>query len=75
MLQGASMYLFTDKSTVEGALFKGNTPSRKLFNLIVCFRKVQMACDAEVVVSHVAGTRNITHKGPMECLEGYLRKG
>jgi hypothetical protein len=27
MLNGASLYLFTDNSTVEGALFKGNTPS------------------------------------------------
>jgi hypothetical protein len=53
------MYLFTDDSTVESALLKGNTPSRKLFNLIVRFRKVQMACGAEVVVSHVAGTRMI----------------
>jgi hypothetical protein len=39
-LQGSSMYLFTDNSMVEKALYKGNTPSRKLFNLIVSFRKV-----------------------------------
>jgi hypothetical protein len=59
MLMGASLYLFTDNSTVEGALFKGNTPSRKLFNLVVRFRKVQMAYNAEIIVSHVAGTRMI----------------
>jgi hypothetical protein len=41
LLQGSSMYLFTDNTTVKGALYKGNTPSRKLFNLIVRFRKVQ----------------------------------
>jgi hypothetical protein len=40
-LNGASLYLFTDNSTVEGALFEENTPSRKLFHLIVRFRKVQ----------------------------------
>jgi hypothetical protein len=59
MLQSASMYLFTDNSTVEGTLFKGSTPCRKLFNLIVRFRKVQISCDADVIVSHVAGTRMI----------------
>jgi hypothetical protein len=59
LLNGASMFLFTDNSTVEGALFKGNTPSRKLFNLIVRFRKIQMVRDAEIVVSHVSGTRMI----------------
>jgi hypothetical protein len=58
-LQGTSMYLFTDNSTVEGALFKGNTPSRKLFNLIVRFRKAQISCDAEIIVSHVSGSRMI----------------
>jgi hypothetical protein len=56
-LNGAMMCLFTDNSTVEGALYRGNNPSRKLFNLIIRFRKIQMACDAEIVMSHVAGTR------------------
>jgi hypothetical protein len=74
VLQGASMYLFTDNSAVEGALFKGNTPSRKLFNLIVRFRKVQMACDAEVIVSHVAGTRMIA-QGTDGVSRGLLMEG
>jgi hypothetical protein len=56
MVQGASMYLFTYNSTMAGPLLTGNTPSRKLFNLIVQFRKIQMSCDADVMVSHVAGT-------------------
>jgi hypothetical protein len=52
LLKGASLYIFTDNSTIEGAIFKGNTPSRKLFHLIVRFRKVQMLCDADILVSH-----------------------
>jgi hypothetical protein len=56
------LYLFTDNSTVESALVKGNTPSRKLFNLIVRFRKIQMKCDADIVVSHVSGTRMIEQR-------------
>jgi hypothetical protein len=59
LLQGALMNLFTDNSTIEAALFKGNTPSRKLFNLIIQFIKVQMACNADIIVSHVAGSRMI----------------
>jgi hypothetical protein len=62
MLQGASMYLFTDNSTVEGVLYKRNTPSRKLFNFIVRFRKVQIACNAEIIVSPVSGMSMITQQ-------------
>jgi hypothetical protein len=74
MLNGASMYLFTDNSTVEGALFKGNTPSRKLFELIVRFRKVQMNVDADIIVSHVAGTRMIA-QGTDGVSRGLLTEG
>jgi hypothetical protein len=74
MLNGASLYLFTDNSTVEGALFKGNTPSRKLFSLIVRFRKIQISCDADVIVSHVAGTRMIA-QGTDGVSRGLLTEG
>jgi hypothetical protein len=74
MLNGASMYLFTDNSTVEGALFKGNTPSRKLFNLIVRFRKTQMEGDADVIVSHVSGTQMIA-QGTDGVSRGLLNEG
>ena len=58
-LKGSLMFLFTDNSTVEGALYKGNTPSRKLFELIVRFRKVQLQNNATILVSHVSGKRMI----------------
>jgi hypothetical protein len=58
-LKGALMFLFTDNATVEGALFKGNTPSRKLFQLIVRLRKVELQNGATVQVSHVSGKRMI----------------
>jgi hypothetical protein len=54
-LKGSIMFLFTDNSTVEGALYKGNTPSRKLFGLIVRLRKVVFENGATVLVSHVSG--------------------
>jgi hypothetical protein len=43
MLNGVSMYLFTDNALVEGALF----------------RKVQMSYDEVIIVSHVSGTRMV----------------
>jgi hypothetical protein len=73
-LNGASMFLFTDNSTVEGALFKGNTASRKLFNLIARFRKIQITHDAQIVVSHVAGTQMIA-EGTDGVSRGALNQG
>jgi hypothetical protein len=58
-LKGALMYLFTDNSTVEGALYKGNTPSKKLFSLIVRLRKTAFENGATIVISHDSGKRMI----------------
>jgi hypothetical protein len=58
-LNGASMFLFTDNATVEAALYKGNSSNRKLFELIVRFRKISLACNATIFVSHVAGKRMV----------------
>jgi hypothetical protein len=66
--------LLTTRSTVEGALYKGNTPSQKLFNLIVRFRKVQMSCDADIIVSHVSGKRMIA-QGTDGVSRGLLNEG
>jgi hypothetical protein len=74
ILNGASMYLFTNNSTVEGTLFKGNTPSQKLFNLIVRFCKIRMACDADIIVSHASGTRMIA-QGTDGVSRGLLHEG
>ena len=41
-LQGAHLFLFTDNSTVESCLFRGNSTSRKLFELVVRLRTVEM---------------------------------
>ena len=50
-------------STVEAALHKGNTPSRKLFGLIVKLRTLQLNNDCEIIVSHhVSGKRMIDQR-------------
>jgi hypothetical protein len=73
-LNGAHLYLFTDNSTVEGALYKGNSPSRKLFQLIVRLRKVELDCAATITVSHVSGKRMIA-QGTDGISRGELNQG
>jgi hypothetical protein len=68
------MFLFTDNSTPASALFKGNMLSQKLFNMILRFQKIQIAHDAEIVVSHVAGTRMIA-QGTDTVSRGALNQG
>ena len=62
------LYLFIDNATVEGALFKGNTNSKKLFRLIVRLRKTQLENEATISISHVSGRRMIA-----QCTDGISR--
>jgi hypothetical protein len=73
-LTGAQMLLFTDNATVEAALYKGNSSNRKLFELIVRLRKVQMDCGATILVSHVSGKRMIA-QGTDGISRGELKEG
>jgi hypothetical protein len=73
-LNGAHLFLFTNNSTVEAALYKGNSPSRKLFELIVRLRKVEMDCSATITVSHVSGKRMIA-QGTDGISRGELNQG
>jgi hypothetical protein len=73
-LKDSIMFLFTDNSTVEGALYKGNTPSKKLFNLIVRLRKTAFENGATVLVSHVSGKRMIA-QGTDGISRGELNEG
>jgi hypothetical protein len=40
-LDDAALFFFNDNSTVEGALFTGNSSSKTLFNLVMKLRKFQ----------------------------------
>lgn len=73
-LKGAQLFLFTDNSTVESGLYKGNSSSKKLFSLIVRLRKVEMEQGAHIVVSHVAGKRMI-QQGTDGVSRGQLKEG
>jgi hypothetical protein len=58
-LKGVLMFFFTDNATVESALYKGNSSSRKLFQLVLRFRKLQFRTGMKVIVTHISGKRMI----------------
>jgi hypothetical protein len=68
------LYFFTDNTTVEAALHKGNSKSRRLFQLVVKFRKVQFQYGLHVIVSHVSGKRMIS-QGTDRISRGSLNEG
>jgi hypothetical protein len=73
-LKGVQYFLFTDNSTVEAGLHKGNTPSRKLFGLIVKLRAIQLQTDCDLFVSHVSGKRMMA-QGTDGISRGNLKEG
>jgi hypothetical protein len=73
-LTNAMVFFFTDNSTVEACLYKGNSSSPKLFKLMVRMRKLEMTYNVKVVISHVSGKRMIK-EGADGVSRGYLREG
>ena len=49
----------TDSATVEGCLYKGNSLSEKLFDLVVRLKALEMQTGARIIVTHVLGKRMI----------------
>ncbi len=58
-LQNCEIFLFTDNSTAEGAYYKGNSPSRLLFELVLRLRQLEMHSNLLLHVTHVTGSRMI----------------
>ena len=56
-LKGAMVFLATDNSTVEGCLYKGNSPVKKLFELVVRVKKLELVYGCQISVTHVSGNR------------------
>jgi hypothetical protein len=73
-LDGAIIFLCTDNSTVEAALAKGNSSSRKLFGLVLRLRKLEMKYAARFVVSHVSGER-MKAQGTDGVSRGQMKEG
>ena len=51
--------MFTDNSTVEGAVAKGNSPGKRLHDLVTKLRFLQMKYYFDLFVIHVSGKRMI----------------
>jgi hypothetical protein len=56
-LRNCELFLFTDNSTSEAAFYKGTSKSKKLFDLVLRLRKLQMRSGITLHVIHVAGKR------------------
>ena len=59
LLFGASVFLATDNTTVEGCLYKGNSTSEKLFDLVVRMKKLELKYGCQISVTQVSGLRMI----------------
>jgi hypothetical protein len=59
LLANSELFMFTDNSAAEGAFYKGNSPSRRLFELVLRLRSLQMDGGLSLHVIHVAGKRMI----------------
>ena len=58
-LENCELFLFTDNTTAEAAFYKGTSQLRRLFELILRLREIQMQRDVHCHIVHVAGTRMI----------------
>ena len=58
-LRGLEIFLFTDNIVAEGAFHKGTSSSKKLFDLVVRLRKLEMFAGCIIHVIHIAGSRMI----------------
>ena len=59
LLTGASVFLATDNTTVEGCLYKGNSTSEKLFDLVVRMKSLELKYGCQILVTQVSGLRMI----------------
>ena len=73
-LNGSYLIMATDNSTVESAIFRGNSSSEKLYDLVVRFRLAELKCGGKFVVTHVSGNR-MKVQGTDGISRGELKEG
>jgi len=73
-LDGAMLIVATDNSTVESAVYKGNSTNEKLFDLVVRLRLLELKVGGKFIISHVSGKRMV-HQGTDGISRGHLREG
>jgi hypothetical protein len=73
-LDGVMLVVATDNSTVEAAVYKGNSSNVKLFDLVVRLRLLELKVGGKFIISHVSGKRMV-HQGTDGISRGHLREG
>ena len=73
-LNNITMIIATDNSTVESALYKGNSSNIKLFDLIIRLRTLELRTGGKVIVTHVSGNR-MKKQGTDGISRGQLTEG
>ena len=73
-LAQSMVILATDNSTVEAALYKGNSTNELLFDLVVRFRALELRTGSTFIVTHVPGER-MKAQGTDGLSRGQLREG
>ena len=68
------MILATDNTTVESAIFKGNSSSQLLFDLILRFKFLEFRTGSKFVITHVSGER-MKAQGTDGISRGSIREG
>jgi len=58
-VKGLEVFMFTDNAVAEGAFYKGSSSSKKLFNLILQLRLLEMEAGMRIHIIHIAGSRMI----------------
>jgi hypothetical protein len=59
LLANTEVFVFTDNVTAESCFYKGDSPSRTLFDLILHLRRLEMSGALRLHMVHVAGSRMI----------------
>ena len=73
-LKGAMVFLATDKSTMEGYLYKGNSPVKKIFELVVRVKKLELVYGCHISVTHVSWNM-IQAQGTDGVSQGLFKEG
>jgi hypothetical protein len=51
------IYMFTDNAVAEGAFYRGTSTNRRLFDLIIHLKQLELHQGVQLHLTHVAGTR------------------
>ena len=68
------MILAIDNTIVEVEMYKGNSSSEKLFDLVVHLRQADLKFSTKLLLTHLAGTRMI-EQGPDRVSRGSPEEG